>query len=597
MSDPEATDDLSITEARIRRQLKRILDFSGLEASDRRREMLIFIVEEALAGRASGLKASTIAMAVFDRGSDFDQQTDPVVRLEARKLRRDLDNYYANAGRDDPVLISIPKGRYIPRFSALNAVKLVDTPARASGSPGFNGGPDGAETVSSLPPDKSAGHRNLHLALLAATIFFCTTLVLLWFGKSNDPAASGSQMPADGARVLVMRFEAHDTDELSPLLAAGLSQEIAAALLNFPDLRVHLGSGPGTVDAGLSDMARLRAATEFVVTGNVLRENDDILVRAKLLRSEDSQVLWSERYSIGTEAQGMSKVQDDISAQIATVVGQRYGIAMNDARKTLLSDDESSSLTDYACIARAQIYRRTIRQEEYQEARDCLETAVRRDPEYARAWAMLAYLRMDAARFSYDETLPEDAKYAPARKAAIRALTLNSNDIDALKALSHIEQYKGNFEQAIEYARQAVEVNPNDPDALANLGNRLGIRNRLSEAVPLLKRAIERSVSPVPFYYHMIALDHMMKGEWDDMLLAANHAVADGSSVSYALVAIAHGALGNSHAARENLDKMAERWPLLAEDPRAAFELHKLHPVIIDQIVAGLDRAGQAQLE
>ena len=89
--------------AEIRQQLDRILEYPELQSNERRQSMLRYIVEEALAGHSPKLKATSIAMDVFGRGSDFDQQMDPVVRLEARKLRRDLDHYYAGAGRNDPI--------------------------------------------------------------------------------------------------------------------------------------------------------------------------------------------------------------------------------------------------------------------------------------------------------------------------------------------------------------------------------------------------------------------------------------------------------------------------------------------------------------
>ena len=69
---------------------------------------------ETLAGRGESLKGYAIALAVFGRGASFDPQADPVVRLEARRLRRDLDSYYMEAGQYDPVRISIPKGSYVP---------------------------------------------------------------------------------------------------------------------------------------------------------------------------------------------------------------------------------------------------------------------------------------------------------------------------------------------------------------------------------------------------------------------------------------------------------------------------------------------------
>ncbi len=589
---PKVCDDASLDEADIRRQLELILDFSGFQASGRRREMLTFIVEEALAGRSSGLKATTIAMAVFDRGPDFDQQTDPVVRLEARKLRRDLDHYYADAGRNAPVRISIPKGHYIPKFSRLDTVEHDDEPRLASGSVAVGGGPATAKTASVSPLTKLASRKYLRLTLFVAVLLACTALALFWAYRPGGSTLAGSTLPVDGARILVKGFEARATDdELSSLLAAGLSQEITAALLKFPDLRVHLMASEGTAGPDRPEAARLHALTQFVLKGSVWREDGELLVRAELVRNEDSGVLWSNRYRAGTNERSITEIQDKISSQVASVVGQQYGIARSELKQFLVSEETNPNLASYACVARAQIYRRTLRMEEYQETRSCLEETVQKDPDYARAWAMLAYLRNDGVRFGHDKELPDGEALVPAREAATRALSLDPSDTDALKAMSHIEHYDGNFERSIDYARQAVEANPNDPETVGNLGFMLGMRGRFSESLPLLERAIERSVSPAPRYYQMLAVNHMMEREWNEMLSAANLAVVDGMGVTYAFLAIAHGGLGNGRAASEALEMAEERWPLLAEDPRAAFEVHKLDPAVIDALVAGLERA------
>lgn len=75
---------------------------------------LNFVVEEALAGRGDRIKAYTIATAALGRGETFDPQTDPIVRVEAARLRRALRAYYANGGADDPVVIELPIGTYTP---------------------------------------------------------------------------------------------------------------------------------------------------------------------------------------------------------------------------------------------------------------------------------------------------------------------------------------------------------------------------------------------------------------------------------------------------------------------------------------------------
>ena len=96
----------------VRAELARVLASAGFRSAPRRRELLRYLVEEMLAGRGDLLKGYSIATSVFGRGEDFDPQTDPVVRLEARRLRLDLADYYVSVGRDDPLRIEIPKGHY-----------------------------------------------------------------------------------------------------------------------------------------------------------------------------------------------------------------------------------------------------------------------------------------------------------------------------------------------------------------------------------------------------------------------------------------------------------------------------------------------------
>ena len=103
--------------AAIRAQLERILDSATLQASPRRRAFLRYLVEETLAGRADGLKGYSLELAVFGHDGTFQSQSESVVRFEARRLRRDLDSYYVDAGARDPVRISIPKGQYVPHFN------------------------------------------------------------------------------------------------------------------------------------------------------------------------------------------------------------------------------------------------------------------------------------------------------------------------------------------------------------------------------------------------------------------------------------------------------------------------------------------------
>lgn len=104
-------------EDEVRAQLDRIRSSPDFEVPDRARKFLSCIVEEALTGRASRIKAYSIATEVFGRDASFDAQNDPVVRIEASRIRRALERYYLTAGRNDPLGIEMPKGAYVPIFA------------------------------------------------------------------------------------------------------------------------------------------------------------------------------------------------------------------------------------------------------------------------------------------------------------------------------------------------------------------------------------------------------------------------------------------------------------------------------------------------
>jgi adenylate cyclase len=101
---------------RIRRHLGRLARSAQFNASARSREFLAFVVDEALAGRGAQLNQSSIATAVFGRKADFDAILDPIVRVQAGRLRRSLERYYLLTGESDAIRIELPKGSYAPVF-------------------------------------------------------------------------------------------------------------------------------------------------------------------------------------------------------------------------------------------------------------------------------------------------------------------------------------------------------------------------------------------------------------------------------------------------------------------------------------------------
>lgn len=102
---------------RVRAQVDRILTSAAFADAERASKFLRFVVERKLEGRDSEIKEFVIAVEVLGRTSSFDSKTDPIVRVEAGRLRERLTSYYEDEGKADLVLISLPKGGYVPEFS------------------------------------------------------------------------------------------------------------------------------------------------------------------------------------------------------------------------------------------------------------------------------------------------------------------------------------------------------------------------------------------------------------------------------------------------------------------------------------------------
>ena len=105
------------TAGQIRNQLDRILASSAFDGAERAKAFLTFVVTTALDGRSEEIKESVIAVEALARRTNFDPKTDPIVRVEAGRLRARLKSFYESQGANDAIVIGLPKGSYIPEFS------------------------------------------------------------------------------------------------------------------------------------------------------------------------------------------------------------------------------------------------------------------------------------------------------------------------------------------------------------------------------------------------------------------------------------------------------------------------------------------------
>jgi hypothetical protein len=100
----------------IRAAVGRIVASRGFRHSPQLVSFLRYVVEATLAGKAASIKSYSIGIEALGRREDFDPHIDPIVRVEAGRLRRALVCYYAGEGAGRPIVLEIPLGHYVPIF-------------------------------------------------------------------------------------------------------------------------------------------------------------------------------------------------------------------------------------------------------------------------------------------------------------------------------------------------------------------------------------------------------------------------------------------------------------------------------------------------
>jgi Tol biopolymer transport system component len=171
-------------EAEIRGETGRILSSPAFAAHDRLQKFLSYVVERTLTGHVDELKEVTIGFDVFERRADYDSRIDPIVRVQARRLRDKLDEYYSSAGSRPVVRITIPKGGYVPEFSYSGPDVKPAEAAVATPEPPQEGTPP----VETKPPARPSDRRFFYFTLGAcATV--AAAIILGFYSRKLNPSS------------------------------------------------------------------------------------------------------------------------------------------------------------------------------------------------------------------------------------------------------------------------------------------------------------------------------------------------------------------------------------------------------------------------
>ena len=153
---------------------------------------------------------------------------------------------------------------------------------------------------------------------------------------------------------------------------------------------------------------------DYVMKGSINWVGNQTQVNVSLLRASDNQYLWSGSFRQEFNPGNMIDLRHDIATQVARVLVQPHGV-IDKAELRNTAGRPPESLSSYECVLRTREYWRQPNAEMHKQARACLERAIQNDPDYADAWAALAFIYTDEMRVRISETRATHVPIRPAR--------------------------------------------------------------------------------------------------------------------------------------------------------------------------------------
>jgi TolB-like protein len=475
----------------IRAQLSRILASPEFPHTGRGAAFLTYATEEALAGRAPRLKGYSIAIEVFKRSDSFTQD-DPVVRIEAGRLRRALERYYLVAGQDDPIRIDIPKGGYAPSFTWA-------CPPSTGVSDGA-GAPLAGVKLGRWLPSRWTVLAGLVAAVGAAVLTYGMT------DRTRDP-----QVPDEPTLVIAPFADLGDGPQ-AQRYTIGLTEELLTVLPRFKEIKVFgretSKSLAPEVEAG---KVRDDLGARYLLAGGVRVAGSQLRVTARLVDTSNSEILWSQTYDDDLSTRELFTIQSDVANKVATTVAQPYGIIA----RAVTANPPPDDLGVYECTLRFYAYRAELGPKMHGSTRNCLESAAARYPTYATAWAMLSIVYLDEDRFRFNPKPRSPTPMERALTSARRAVELEPGNTRALQALMTALFFNRQLPEALDVGEQALATNPNDTEFLGEFGTRVAMSGQWQRGAALLDQALAFDPGGAGYYHGTRALAAYMLNDTD----------------------------------------------------------------------------------
>lgn len=410
----------------IERALRRVCSSRAFSGSDRLVRFLGYVVEKTLDGQQDRIQEYSIGLDVYERGDGFDPKADSIVRVEARRLRKALDAYYAQEGAEDRLIIRVPKGGYAPAFE---------------------------RRARPIPWRRVLTTSIVGFALLASALGFKRWL------DSGPPDANGASLlsPHDSTSIAVLPFGNLSPEGREEYIGDGLTALLIDELGRLRTVRVTSLTTAMHYKNSSKPVAQIAGELQvgYLLEGSVARVDDQLRVTVGLVEAGDDNYLWQERYE--RPFAGLLSLQQEIAAAVAQQVHIKLG-----ARTPRSYPAPDTPPEVYELFLRGIHHRNSSTRLDAQKAIDSFERAIDIDPSFAPAYGALAWAYLRTAN---QGGVRWGKSLEAARRLSVRAVELDRSAPEALSASAMVMAREWNWASCEQTFEQALSLNPSDASA------------------------------------------------------------------------------------------------------------------------------------
>jgi TolB-like protein/class 3 adenylate cyclase len=410
----------------------------------------------------------------------------------------------------------------------------------------------------------------------------------------EDREKSAAELRAEeGFWVAVLPFKCVGGDPALCSLADGLSEEIVTGLSRFSYLKVIARSSASRFAQELSDVrtAGSKLGARYLIEGNLRQAGTKLRLSVQLVDTVSGAHLWAENYERAFSPEAIFDLQDDLVPRIVATVADANGVLPRSIGE-ILRKKRSDELSPSEAVLRYFGYLERFTVEEHAIVRDALERAVKIAPDQANCWAVLAMVYRDEFTHQFN-VRPDPIKRTLA--AAQRAVEIASSNHIAHYALASAFFFQNEFVAFRNAAERSIALNPMDSSTAAYLGTlmlRESAEGDWERGCALVERARQLNPNHPGWYWFTAYWDAYRKRDYRNALQIALKINLPGDYYVPAVIAAAHGQLGQGEAARPALEQLHAMKPDFAEGARADLEKWFGPCELVEHFLDGMRKAG-----